>query len=213
MKKLILIRHGQSSIFEKKLTGGFTDEPLTDLGREQAHLTGKRLAEMIKDTTNVGFYCSTLKRAHETAQIIGSYISLIPIESDALRDLNNGDAADKTKDEAKLLELPMTDPMMDWVPYPNAESWRVFYNRVTEFMDLVKLKDHDIVIIVAHFSTNWNIIHWWFDLPEEFLTTMGFKQSLCGIHILGLGKWDIGDKIILKLNSTAHLEHIEKKLE
>ena len=50
MKKLILIRHGQSTIFEKNLTGGFTDEPLSDIGREQAHLTGKRLAEMVKDT-------------------------------------------------------------------------------------------------------------------------------------------------------------------
>jgi probable phosphoglycerate mutase len=213
MKKLILIRHGQSSIFEKKLTGGFTDESLTDIGREQAHLTGKRLSEMIKNTNGVGFYCSSLKRAHETAQIIGSYISLKPVEVDALRDLNNGDAANKTKDEAKLLELPMTDPMMDWKPYPNAESWREFYDRVTECMDVIRLKDHDIVIIVAHFSTNWNIIHWWFELPEKLLTTMGFKQNLCGIHILGIGKWDIGDKIIIKLNSTAHLEQLEKDLE
>ena len=213
MKKLILIRHGQSTLFEKNLTGGFTDEPLSDLGREQAHLTGKRLAEMVKDTTRCGFYCSTLKRARETAQIIGSYITIKPIEDPALRDLDNGTAANKTKDEAKLLELPMTDPMIDWVPYENAESWSVFYNRVTEFMDLLKLKDYDTVIVVSHFSTNWNIIHWWFDLPEELLTTMGFKQDLCGIHILSEGKWDIGDKIIIKLNSTAHLEQFDKKSE
>ena len=213
MKKLILIRHGQSTLFEKNLTGGFTDEPLSDMGREQAHLTGKRIAETVKDISNCGFYCSTLKRSRETAQIIGSYISLKPVEEPALRDLDNGDAAFKTKEEAKLLELPMTDPMMDWVPYPNAESWRVFYTRVTEFMDLLRLKDFDTVIIVAHFSTNWNVIHWWFDLPEIFLTTMGFKQDLCGIHILSVGKWDIGDKIILKLNSTAHLEQLDKKSE
>ena len=31
MRKLILIRHGQSTLFEKNLTGGFTDEPLSDL--------------------------------------------------------------------------------------------------------------------------------------------------------------------------------------
>ncbi|MHA1111654.1 MAG: histidine phosphatase family protein [Promethearchaeota archaeon] len=213
MKKLILIRHGQSTLFEKNLTGGFTDEPLSDMGREQAHLTGKRIADIVKNTNNCGFYCSTLKRSRETAKTIGSYISLKPVEEPALRDLNNGDAAFKTKEEAKLLELPMTDPMMDWIPYPNAESWRVFYDRVTAFMDILRLKDFDTVIIVAHFSTNWNIIHWWFDLPEELLTTMGFKQNLCGIHILGLGKWDIGDKIILKLNSTAHLEQLDKKLE
>ena len=213
MKKLILIRHGQSTLFGKNLTGGFTDEPLSDLGREQAHLTGKRLAEMVKDTSNAGFYCSDLKRAYETAQIIGSYITLKPTEDAALRDLNNGEAAYKTKDEAKLLELPMIGPLMNWVPYPGAENWRTFYKRVNEFMNLLKLKDYDTVIIVSHFTTSWNIVHWWFNLPEDLMTTMGFKQNLCGIHILSMGKWDIGDKIILKLNSTAHLEQLDKKLE
>lgn len=104
----------------------------------------------------------------------------------------------------------MTDPLLDWVPYQYAESWRVFYNRVTGFMNLLKLKAFDTVIIVSHFTTSWNIIHWWFSLPEELLTTMGFKQDLCGIHILSLGKWNIGDKIIVKLNSTAHLEKSDK---
>ncbi|MBN2154611.1 MAG: histidine phosphatase family protein [Candidatus Lokiarchaeota archaeon] len=212
MKKLILIRHGHSLLFEKNLTGGYTDESLSDLGRRQAHLTGKRLAKMVPDPSACGFFCSDLKRASETAKIIGSYINLNPIETSVLRDLNNGVAANKTKDEAKSLELPMNEPLMDWVPYPEAESWRVFYTRVKDFMNFLRLKDFDVVIIVFHFSTNWNIVHWWFDLPENFLTMMGFKQDLCGIHVLSLGTWDIGHKVIIKINSTAHLENFDVRV-
>lgn len=67
--ELFLIRHGNA----KRLRGEtYVTAPLTPLGRNQAELTGKFLrAQAIRFD---GFYCSPLKRALQTATIIGQEI-------------------------------------------------------------------------------------------------------------------------------------------
>lgn len=76
-RHVILIRHGQ--YVENYEKDGM--KKLTELGRKQAHLTGIRLAEMIKgfnDDTSINvkaLHVSNLTRAKETADIIAEYIS------------------------------------------------------------------------------------------------------------------------------------------
>ena len=62
-RHIILIRHGQYK-------NGYTESQriLTKLGREQAMLTGKRLAELKLPVTEIVF--STMSRAYETGKII-----------------------------------------------------------------------------------------------------------------------------------------------
>lgn len=64
--ELYLIRHGNA----KKLRGEtYVTAPLTELGRQQAALTGDYLKQ--QNIHFDGYYCSALKRAVETATIIG----------------------------------------------------------------------------------------------------------------------------------------------
>ncbi len=67
--QVYLIRHGNA----KKLQGEtYVTAPLTELGRKQAERTGEFLkAESIHFD---GYYCSALKRAIETAALIGDHI-------------------------------------------------------------------------------------------------------------------------------------------
>lgn len=71
--ELFLIRHGNA----KRLNGEtYVTAPLTELGRKQAELTGEYLqAQAIQFD---GFYCSPLKRAVQTATIIGEQIGQTP---------------------------------------------------------------------------------------------------------------------------------------
>ena len=69
MKELILVRHGEAEHIVKGLVGGGSDYPLTNKGRKQAALTGKRLEELY-GTRIEGIYSSDLKRASESATII-----------------------------------------------------------------------------------------------------------------------------------------------
>lgn len=64
--ELYLVRHGNA----KKLRGEtYVTAPLTELGRRQAALTGDYFKEQAIHFD--GYYCSALKRAVETATIIG----------------------------------------------------------------------------------------------------------------------------------------------
>ncbi len=68
---LILVRHGQSQ-YNVDQTGG-EDAPLTELGRMQARRVGAYLATRFEIEA---LYASTYVRAHETAEIINSFIGL-----------------------------------------------------------------------------------------------------------------------------------------
>lgn len=74
-RHLILVRHGQYNL------NGKTDEErqLTELGREQAKLTGLRLKELGLPYTRL--IQSTMTRATETAQIICKENPTIPVSS------------------------------------------------------------------------------------------------------------------------------------
>lgn len=199
MEKLILVRHGHSEYMVKELTGGWTDTPLTELGRNQAVLTGQKL-QYLKDP--FGFYSSDLKRAVETAHIIGEYLNKHPMLVPDLREHNNGVAANMTRKKADKIKNPVTDPIMDWIPYPEAESWRMLHNRVVTFMDSIE-NAHDIMLIVAHSLVIGSLIHWWLEFDENIITRVSYDADLCSITILYINKWN--EKTIAKLNDTSHL--------
>ncbi len=112
MNELILVRHGQPEHHVKGLTGGWTNTPLTELGRNQAYLTGQRLKELITESS-VTMYSSDLDRATETAQIIGEILEITPNLEKALRDINWGIVADLPLEDALELELERTEPILD----------------------------------------------------------------------------------------------------
>mmetsp|Transcript_56021 Transcript_56021/g.132119 ORF Transcript_56021/g.132119 Transcript_56021/m.132119 type:complete len:256 (+) Transcript_56021:3-770(+) len=73
-RHVIFVRHGQYvSADDDK------DRILTPLGRQQAHLIGKRLTEVTKLTSennsSVSLFCSTMTRAKETAAIINEELA------------------------------------------------------------------------------------------------------------------------------------------
>lgn len=82
MIELYLIRHGNA----KKLQGEtYVTAPLTELGRKQAHLTGVFLKQ--QEIRFDGYYCSALKRAVETATLIGEPIEQMPAVRDGIQEM------------------------------------------------------------------------------------------------------------------------------
>ena len=112
MKKLILIRHGESEWNKLNLFTGWTDVDLTEKGVEEAHKAGKYL----KDE---GFqfekaYTSYLKRAVKTLNVVLDEMDLdwIPVEKSwrsnekhygMLQGLNKAETAEKYGDEQVLV--------------------------------------------------------------------------------------------------------------
>lgn len=206
MKEIILVRHGEASYRIEGMTGGWTDKPLTDLGREQAVLTGARIAGMIGDK-QCRIYSSDLLRAVETAAAIGAAVGVDPVLTPELRELNNGQAAYLPEEEAKKIELPVTYPLADWVPYPGAESWRIMAERVFAFLEKIAREDTDVATLVSHGDASAAIIHWWLQLGEEAWSKISFDLDPCSITYLTINK--LMEKTITKLNDTCHLKPLE----
>ena len=235
MDQLILIRHGQSQHQVTDMTGGWSDSRLTELGRRQAKLTGRRLmtllggellSPMSQEYTEqhrqapsgapgreVPLYCSDLARAAETAEIISRALTregwLIPITArHGLRELNNGQAANLTRVEANLISVPRTDPLIDWIPYPGAESWAQMQDRIHDEMESLDGIEPSTAIVVSHGGSGICIILWWLGLDRTHREGIAFHLDTCSITRLGINEWD--ERTIYKLNDTCHLDRIEE---
>jgi len=82
MIEIVLARHGQSHGNLDRSLGPDTD--LTDLGREQARRLGKWLAEQRYAFT--ALYCSPLRRARQTAEIVNEHFGLEIVPDPDLRE-------------------------------------------------------------------------------------------------------------------------------
>lgn len=202
LKKLIVVRHGEAEHILTGTVGGWTDTKLTPVGKEQAVRTGQRLAKLL-DGTQFNFYCSDLKRAHDTARIVGSVLQSEPVVAPELRELNNGIAANKTKEEAEALRLPQTDPILDWVRFPDGESWMMMYNRVASFMERIDTDAHPTTLLVTHANTAVATIQLWFRLPRNVMAKTFFDIEPWSVTVLTINSWH--EQTITKLNDTCHL--------
>jgi probable phosphoglycerate mutase len=91
--KILWARHGQNVA---NVTGTLShrvfDGELTELGRRQAAQLGERLAVLSADDPVRLLACSPLRRARQTAQVVGERLGLpTALELDDLRELNVGD--------------------------------------------------------------------------------------------------------------------------
>ena len=201
MKELIVVRHGEAEHAIKGIVGGWTDSILTDRGRHQTEITTTRLKDLYGSRIEK-IYTSDLKRATESAEIINRQLGC-PLEIDLrFREFNWGGAAQgMTIEEAERLALPVSEPLRDWIPYPEAESWQIMYNRVAEVLSEIEQKKEEVVLIIGHGNTNCAIVEWWLQLPLRF--PVDFIFDFASISWLGISHF--GQREIRKLNETAHL--------
>lgn len=145
--KILLIRHGETTGDIEDRYGGVYDDSLTEKGRGQLQETAKRLTGIHVDK----LYCSTLKRAKESAEIINATLGIEVEYLDNLRERDYGVLGGLTKAEAlqkypEAVELHKDPANTD----PGGEEQMHFIERVlAAFQDILK-QNHDTVAIVSH---------------------------------------------------------------
>lgn len=93
--RLLLIRHGESLANAEGRLQGHLDIPLSDRGRKQAERLAERLSKLGVDA----LYASPLRRAAETAEIIGAQLGLALQDRTALKERNVGELEGLTREE------------------------------------------------------------------------------------------------------------------
>ena len=149
--KIYIVRHGQD---DDTVRGGWSNASLTSLGVEQS----RAFAEALKDKQNeydIGIIVSSdLRRAIQTAEIIGKIININVQTNHVLREVNNGDLAGMKNELADKLYPNLYWKNFDWEQqYPNGESPKDFYERICIAWNLLKEEYADYnqnVLLITH---------------------------------------------------------------
>ena len=156
-RKLILVRHGQSTYNLENRFTGWKDVPLTEKGVREAKKAGDTLKQ-----TNIVFdiaYTSKLKRAQNTLNIILEQmdINLDIVQNEALNERDYGDLIGQNKvDAAKKFG---SEQVQIWrrsfdVPPPGGESLKMTCDRTLPYFKEVVMKNilenNSNVLLSAH---------------------------------------------------------------
>lgn len=153
---LFIIRHGQDL---PNYRGGWSNNGLTDAGKEQSFRLGNFLTEM-----NISrIISSDLLRAKETADIVNKCLNL-PIEyTSEWREINSGTISGMTKAESdKKYPNFYIEKMGIDQHFPNGESPREFYDRIiTALISLQQKALHDErIVLITHGGVIMALLHY-----------------------------------------------------
>lgn len=150
MKRLIMIRHGEScSNAGGKATTSYDKIPLTEVGMKQA----QELSERLNETPDF-IYVSPFTRAQQTAEPILKKFhevkyEIIPIYEHGY--LNSDKCIGTTIETRRsMVKQYWENEDPDYCDGGDAESFRQFYQRGVDFLDKVKKTPGKLIYAVAH---------------------------------------------------------------
>lgn len=196
-----MIRHGQSTWNREHRIQGQLDPPLSEEGRLQAELLGARLAAR----SFVGAYTSDLKRAAETAHVIGRLTGVPAEPLEGLREIFLGEWEGLTSQEiatrypqawARWVEEP------DWDVVPGGEGAALFEARVKSVLDeIFRRHGHGDVLVVTHGGVIQIALHRVVGRPSRGL--FPFKIQNASISVLERRDERM---VVGGVNDIAHLD-------
>jgi len=206
--KLILIRHGESDGNVQRKFCGFKDVCLTKKGIWQA----ERLAYRLKGLSVDAVYCSDLKRARHTAEIIFRDRGVDIITNPKFREMNFGIWEGYTFEEVKS-KYGYGDEFNLWleninekINIPQGESLVDLNNRVMTELDKIfkkhqKMNNDETIAIVCHGGTVRVILCNVLNLELKYMYRI--EQYPTALNIIDYYDYK---GFILLLNDTSHLE-------
>lgn len=177
MKRLYLLRHGQTEFNVKKLVQGRCDSPLTDLGRKQAGMAAAWLKG--HDVVPNKVVSSSLGRAMDTAslvatELLGPDAAVEPCEG--LIERSYGTFEEGPHD---ALPTDVWDPGEDLVPFGGEGSHALQERMVSTLAYLMSAEDVETLLAVSHGSASRQFIK--AAAPEGF--ELPTKLPNCAIMI------------------------------
>lgn len=177
MKRLYLLRHGQTEFNVKKLVQGRCDSPLTGLGRQQARVAAAWLKahNVVPDKV----VSSPLGRAMDTAQLVATEL----LGPDAAVEPCEGiiERSYGTFEEGPHDALPtdVWDPGEDLIPFGGEGSQALQERMVDTLTNLISAEGIETLLAVSHGSASRQFIK--AAAPEGF--ELPTKLPNCAIMI------------------------------
>lgn len=201
-----LIRHGESEFNRLGIIQGHTNSPLSETGKKQAELTGKWL----KANSSIShIYTSPLKRAYQTAEIIGRFTGTPLLTVDAFKEIRLGawegrKISEVKEEDPENLELWFTSPLKARIE--GAENLIEFQKRVVDaFLEIVSQHREGEIAIVSHGGVISAIIAHILNLDMNHIWRMKLNNA-------SISEVTLGYKVpkVTLLNSTFHLNGLRE---
>lgn len=167
--EIYLVRHGQTDWNLAGKIQGHADIALNDTGRAQAESVAEYLAEKEVDE----IYCSSMKRAVETASILAERLGKPAYMTDGLREMGYGVCEGLTMKE---IEEQFPQELAAWHQNPlefrfsgegSETGWEVLQRAYGSWRQIVQRAKGNIVI-VSHGATLRILLHYLLrDTPED----------------------------------------------
>lgn len=151
--RVSLVRHGATQLTAENRFSGATGVDLSDEGRQQAELLGARLRRDRIDA----LYASSMSRAIQTAEIIGSCCDLAPTIVEGLREIDHGHWEGLTRSEVEErfpgeYQAWEEDPFT-YAPEGGESGVAVLARALPALRDIVTKHPGQNVVIVSHKAT------------------------------------------------------------
>jgi broad specificity phosphatase PhoE len=198
---LLLVRHGQSTWNHERRIQGQLDPPLSDEGRRQAARLGRRLAGRMF----AGLYTSDLKRAAETAVLVGESVGIDATPMAGLREIYLGQW-EGLRTEVLASRFPEAwaswteEP--DWDLVPGGEGSVAFETRVAATLDeLFHRHPQGDVLVVTHGGVIQIALHHVVGRPGRGI--FPFRIQNASVSVLERRN---GRVVVSGVNDIGHLE-------
>lgn len=152
-KTFILVQHTESQHHVNGMIGAWGNWNLTEFGKKQAYEIGEWLSSEVCDKGFV-MYVSDLNRALQTAQEINRTLSITPIITDVIREVNAGAGNGQPRewyDSNKKQGSSYYNP--DYKPFDDAESDRDLWQRLYPFYQEIVSNSNEKILVVSHGTT------------------------------------------------------------
>ena len=204
MVVIILVRHGETDWNRDQVFRGRIDVALNEVGLRQA----RALQESLHESELDGIYSSPLKRAFETASIVGENRSVAVTVEEGLIDIDFGKwqglSHQKVKEEYKnLYETWLTQPQL--VTFPDGETLKEVRRRSMGVLEMVVKNNpgktlafvsHRVVLkVLLCTMLGLELSHFWY-----------IRQDTCAINRFELKD---GNYFLTLLNDTCHLRVVQ----
>ncbi|MEG0895412.1 MAG: histidine phosphatase family protein [Oscillospiraceae bacterium] len=176
--RLLVIRHGESEADLMDVHEGRADFNLTPKG----HIQAEAMANWVKGKYKVNkIYCSTLKRAYQTAEHLSKAIEVPIITDENLMEFNNGLIAGLSRKEAQE-KYPYMPNLPVHASVYQQESELEFRFRADYILSkiLSESSEDDIIAIISHGGMINELFRSFIRLPVD--SEIYYSTGDTGIH-------------------------------
>jgi probable phosphoglycerate mutase len=207
--RILLVRHGATTLSAEDRFAGATDVLLSDEGRAQA----ERLAQRLSRDPIAAVYASPMQRTRETARIVARPHALVPQLADGLREIDHGRWEGLRRDEVEAAYAGeyaawQADPFT-FAPEGGESGLNVLARALPVMREIVLRHDSGTVLVVSHKATIRLLISSLLGFDAR-----GYRDRLdqhpCCLNILDFP--DATRARLMLFNDVSHYEGVPERM-